>query len=76
MLLLDRYLSQTRLERKNHHKFITYDMLRKEYLNQTWNFLPNIKNQYDDQTLNPTYEMYQEQILQKGTSMTTGKEKY
>ena len=53
-------------------------MLRKEYLNQTWNFLPGLKSKYDNQTLNPKYETYQDQILQKGSSSKKGKhfEKY
>ena len=65
-------MSRNQLERKNHHKFITYEMLRKEYLNQTWNFLPGLKSKYDNQTLNPKYETYQDQILQKGSSLKTG----
>ena len=38
-----RYLAQGNLERQYMHDFIRYEMLRKEYLNQTFNFMPGVQ---------------------------------
>ena len=38
-----RYLSQGFIERQHHHDFVRFEMLRKEYLNQTFNFMPELK---------------------------------
>ena len=38
-----RYLAQGSLERQYMHDFIRYEMLRKEYLNQTFNFMPGVQ---------------------------------
>ena len=48
-------------------------MLRREYLNQTVNFLPEIIETYNERSLNLKYETYQEQILQKKTYTDKGK---
>ena len=42
-----RYLTQDGyLEREYMHEFIRFEMLRREYLNQTFNFMPAIKEEY------------------------------
>ena len=48
-------------------------MLRKEYLNQTFNFMPDIFETYNNNTLNQKYELYQKQVLKKDTYMNDGK---
>ena len=48
-------------------------MLRNEYLNQTFNFMPEIKRAYDDQVKNLKYEEYQDQIMAKKKYKTEGK---
>ena len=41
-----RYLSRGKLEKKLFHNFIRNEMLRKEYLNQTFQVLPEIQDDY------------------------------
>ena len=48
-------------------------MLRREYVNQTFNFMPDIFDTYHDITLNKKFELYQDQVLKKDTYMTDGK---
>jgi hypothetical protein len=48
-------------------------MLRKEYLNQTFNFMPDILETYNDITQNKKFELYQEQVLKKDTYIIEGK---
>ena len=68
-----RYLSQKQLDRENQHKFITNEWLRREYLNQTFNFLPDRLVTYNETALNPTFEDYQERIMQEDIYLTQGK---
>ena len=42
-----RYLAQGTLERQYMHDFIRYEMLRKEYLNQTFNFMPGVQEVHE-----------------------------
>lgn len=43
-----RYLSQGYIEREHHHDFIRYEMLRKEYLSQTFNFMQDVRIAYEE----------------------------
>ena len=61
-----RYLTQDGyLEREYMHEFIRFEMLRREYLNQTFNFMPAIKEEYIMMTENIFFENAQELITQK-----------
>ena len=60
-----RFLSSGDLKRKWHHSFIRYEMLRKEYLNQTFNFMPNIQEEYDKVTRSLFYDKAQVLITEK-----------
>lgn len=60
-----RFLSSGDLKRKWHHSFIRYEMLRKEYLNQTFNFMPDLQELYDKRSRGQNYEEAQRQITQK-----------
>lgn len=57
-----RYLSSGRLTRKMHHNFVRYEMLRKEYLNQTFNFMSELQDIYDKHARGQNYEEAQRQI--------------
>ncbi len=54
-----RYFSRGEIEREHHHDFIRFEMLRKEYLNQTFNFLPDLRAGYDKAAKNQYYEYAQ-----------------
>jgi hypothetical protein len=54
-----RYLSQGFIEVQHYHDFIRFEMLRKEYLNQTFNFMPEIKSAYDNASITSKYERAQ-----------------
>lgn len=58
-----RYLSKGSLEREHHHDFIRFEMLRKEYLNQTFNFLPELRIAYDKASQDQYYEIAQEIVM-------------
>ena len=61
-----RYLSDGGFEKiKHYHDFIKFEMLRKEYLNQTFNFMPELKVQYMNKTRSTYYEVAQEIINNK-----------
>ena len=64
-LFNSRFLSSGDLKRKWHHSFIRYEMLRKEYLNQTFNFMPDLQELYDKRSRGQNYEEAQRQITQK-----------
>jgi hypothetical protein len=57
-----RYLSSGKLTRKMHHQFVRFEMLRKEYLNQTFNFMPELQQAYDKHSKDQNYEESQRQI--------------
>ena len=63
--LNSRYLSAGTLTRRQHHSFVRYETLRKEYLNQTFNFMPELQTQYDDNSKGQNYEEAQRQITEK-----------
>ena len=64
-----RYLSQDGyLEREYMHEFIRFEMLRKEYLNQTFNFMPLLLEEYKMITKNNFFEEAQ--------ALITAKERY
>jgi len=58
-----RYLSKGKIEREHHHDFIRFEMLRKEYLNQTFNFLTELRVAYDAAAKNQYYEYAQEIVM-------------
>ena len=60
-----RYLAQGFLERHYMHDFIRYEMLRKEYLNQTFNFVVGLQQEYDELTGELFYEHAQVLITEK-----------
>jgi len=60
-----RYLAQGFLERHYMHDFIRYEMLRKEYLNQTFNFVLGLQQEYDELTGELFYEHAQVLITEK-----------
>lgn len=57
-----RFLSSGNLARRQHHNFVRYESLRKEYLNQTFNFMPELQVIYDKQARGQNYEEAQRQI--------------
>ena len=63
--LNSRYLSAGTLTRRQHHSFVRYETLRKEYLNQTFNFMPELQTLYDDNSKGQNYEEAQRQITEK-----------
>ena len=63
--LNSRYLSAGTLTRRQHHSFVRYETLRKEYLNQTFNFMPELQTLYDDTSKGQNYEEAQRQITEK-----------
>jgi len=60
-----RYLSAGTLTRRQHHSFVRYETLRKEYLNQTFNFMPELQKLYDENSRGQNYEEAQRQITEK-----------
>ena len=60
-----RYLAQGFLERKYQHDFIRYEWLRKEYRNQTFQFLPEVSVQYTNITRGLYYGTAQQLITYK-----------
>ena len=51
-------------------------MLRKEYLNQTFNFMPNIQEEYDKVTRSLFYDKAQVLITEKNNYDREGLSKY
>ena len=61
-----RYLSDGGFVKiKHYHDFIKFEMLRKEYLNQTFNFMPELKGPYMNKTRSTYYDVAQEIINNK-----------
>ena len=61
-----RYLTQGgALEREYMHEFIRFEMLRREYLNQTFNFMPAIKDEYFMLTEDVFFDRAQDLIVRK-----------
>ena len=58
-------MSAGRLTRRQHHSFVRYETLRKEYLNQTFNFMPELQLIYDKNSKGQSYEEAQRQITEK-----------
>ena len=67
-----RYLSQGFIERQHHQDFVRFEMLRIEYLNQTFNFMPEIRIVYDNATVGQFYETAQGIVKNKGEYMRAG----
>jgi hypothetical protein len=53
------------LDQQKYENFLEFDILRREYLNQTTNFLPYIKNQFDILNDVNTFDEAQDQIKNK-----------
>ena len=60
-------MSQNELDRANHSNFIKNEILRNEYLNQSFNFMPELKRSYDADKTSALFEDFQLQILRKST---------
>ena len=58
-------MSQGKLDRRHHQDFVRFETLRKEYLNQTFNFMPELQAKYDKAAKNLFYEEAQRQITEK-----------
>ena len=58
-----RYLSQGNLEKKFYHKFVRNEMLRREYLNQTFQVLPELKDEYNKIVWNEGFELAQRKLF-------------
>ena len=71
--LNSRYLSAGMLTRRQHHSFVRYETLRKEYLNQTFNFMPELQTLYDENSKGQNYEEAQRQITEKEDYSQLGK---
>jgi hypothetical protein len=54
-----RYLSQGFIERQHYNDFIRFEVLRKEYLKQTFNFMPEVKSLYLKATKEQHYDHVQ-----------------
>ena len=63
-MLSSRFLSSGSLARRQHHNFVRFESLRKEYLNQTFNFMPELQVLYDKKMRDQTYEDAQRQITE------------
>ena len=63
--IIYRYLSSGTLKRRQHHSFVRYEGLRKEYLNQTFNFMPELQVIYEKTSKGQNYEEAQRQITEK-----------
>jgi hypothetical protein len=54
-----RYLSQGFIERQHYNDFIRFEVLRKEYLKQTFNFMPEVRSAYNMATKDQHYDEVQ-----------------
>ena len=71
--IIYRYLSSGTLKRRQHHSFVRYEGLRKEYLNQTFNFMPELQVIYEKTSKGQNYEEAQRQITEKENYSQLGK---
>ncbi|XP_059089436.1 uncharacterized protein LOC131885421 [Tigriopus californicus] len=62
-----RYFSQGTIERHHHHEFIRFEILRKEYLNQTFNFMPELRVEYEKAAKAQLYEFAQSLVIKLET---------
>lgn len=60
-----RYLAMGSVEREYMHDFIRFEMLRREYLNQTFNFMPLVQEEYDKVTSTMFFDKAQILITNK-----------
>ena len=68
-----RYLSQGHLEKKYFHRFVKNEMLRREYLNQTFQVLPGLKEEYDKIVRNEGFENAQRKMFSlQGNALKDG----
>ena len=60
------------IERTYFLEFVKYECLRKEYLNQTFNFMPEIRTAYDNATVGKFYETAQNIVMNKAEYTRAG----
>ena len=66
-----RYMARGTLQKKYFHRFVRNEMLRKEYLNQTFQVLPEIVDDYNSIVHDEDFEKAQKNILlQQGNEWT------
>ncbi|CAB4062018.1 Receptor-type guanylate cyclase gcy-12,Guanylate cyclase 2G,Olfactory guanylyl cyclase GC-D,Atrial natriuretic peptide receptor 2,Atrial natriuretic peptide receptor 1,Receptor-type guanylate cyclase gcy-6,Receptor-type guanylate cyclase gcy-13,Guanylyl cyclase GC-E,Retinal guanylyl cyclase 1 [Lepeophtheirus salmonis] len=63
-----RYFTTGNLDRVHYHSLIKNEMLRNEYLNQTFNFIPSLRKEYEDNIRSKTLEDIYHGILEKNAS--------
>merc|ERR1711892_181889 len=55
------------LQQEKYEFFLEYDVLRREYLNQTFNFIPGLQEEYEGFTRSNTFENTQNLIAEQGS---------
>ena len=66
-----RYLSRGSLEKRYFYRFVRSEMLRREYLNQTFQVLPELFGDYNDIVHDAGFEESQRQIFSlQGSELT------
>nr|XP_040564426.1 LOW QUALITY PROTEIN: atrial natriuretic peptide receptor 2-like [Lepeophtheirus salmonis] len=63
-----RYFTTGNLDRVHYHSLIKNEMLRNEYLNQTFNFIPSLRKEYENNIRSKTLEDIYHGILEKNAS--------
>ena len=58
-----RYLSRGSLAKRFFYRFVRSEMLRREYLNQTFQILPELNSDYNETVHDETFEASQRQIF-------------
>ena len=66
-----RYMSAGALDKDKYQDLVKSDWLRREYLNQTFNFMPELEVDYYNSSLTKNFGSVQNMIL-AGTRSTTG----
>ena len=66
-----RYLSVGHRSKEYFHRFVQNEMLRKEYVNQTFDFLPEAKKVYEENTNYKDFELAQKQFFLFTQSIST-----
>ena len=56
------YLATPGLEPEQYENFLDFNVLRREYLNQTFNFVPGLQVEYEDQLSKNLFETNQDNI--------------
>ena len=61
-LFLNRHFGRGGLQRKLNHNFVRFVVLQREYMNQTFNFMPELKTEYESNVFNQELDEYQNAI--------------